>query len=140
MIVLDTNVISELARPNGNAAVLRWLERVSRDNLFSTAVNEAELRFGITRLPQGQKRAALLVATERLFKDVLTERILPFDRSATLPFAEFVAARQAAGRPVQTADAMIAAIARAHGAELLATRDTSDFEGCGVKLFDPWAA
>jgi predicted nucleic acid-binding protein len=139
LIVLDTNVISELVRPDANASVLGWARGIAEINLATTAVNEAELRFGIARMAPGRRRSDLKHAIDKALDRRLLGRVLPLDRPAAVAFAEFVAARQAAGRPVKTADAMIAAIARAHGATLLATRDVDDFEGCGVPLFDPWS-
>lgn len=140
MIVLDTNVVSELARASPDQAVQRWIRDLPLDQLFCTTVNEAELLFGIERLPHGRRRADLLAATERLFAHLLVDRVLPFDRAAARQFAELAALQQAHGRTMQTADALIAATARAHGATLIATRDLTGFEGCGVRLVDPWAA
>ena len=140
MIVLDTNVISELTRQPPAQAVLRWLRQIPRNDLFGTTMTEAELRFGIMRMPQGRRRDDLLDATERVFRDLFPGRILPFNRPAAAHFAQIAAGRQAIGRRMLTADALIAATARAHGATAIATRDIRDFEHCGVPLVDPWAA
>jgi predicted nucleic acid-binding protein len=140
LIVLDTNVISELTRSLPSPAVLAWTRTVATADLFTTAVTEAELRFGLERLPEGRRRSALTSGTERLLDSVLQGRVLPFDRAASRYYAAFVAARFATGTPVKAPDAMIAAIARASGAALIATRDLGDFEGCGVPLKNPWAA
>ncbi len=138
MIVLDTNVLSELARPEPNAAVLSWVASQRRAELCTTAISEAELAYGLALLPKGRRRDALAQATARLLGEGLGGRVLPFDRAAAAAYGEFVAGRRAAGKPVATADAQIAATAKARGASLLATRDTSGFQGCGVSLVDPW--
>ena len=137
MILLDTNVLSELARPAPSPAVLAWIAARNRSDLASTTITEAELRFGLALLPDGARRAALTVAVERLLAEGLGGRILPFDRLAAQAYAGIAAARRAAGRPVGTADAQIAAIARACGASL-ATRNVADFIDCGVAVIDPW--
>ena len=138
MIVLDTNVLSELARPEPDAAVLAWIAAQRRAELCTTAVSEAELAYGLALLPKGRRRDALAQAVARLLGEGLGGRVLAFDRAAATAFGEFAARRRGAGRPVATADAQIAAIARARGAALLATRDTGGFQGCGVRLVNPW--
>jgi predicted nucleic acid-binding protein len=140
VIVLGTNVLSELVRPAPHPAVLAWAARVPRTGIATTAITEAETRLRLALLPDGQRRDALPDAVEALFADLLAERVLAFDRAAALHYAAIVVARRAAGRPVTTADAMIAAIARAHGAAALATRNIADLEGCGLALIDPWTA
>lgn len=140
MILLDTNVLSELMRPAPHRAVLAWAQGVRGSALATTAIAEAELRFGLALLPPGQRRAGLEAALEAMFAQVLGGRVLPFDSAAAAPYAVFLAARRAAGRPVAMADAMIAAIAAAQGATALVTRNTADFAGCGVTLLDPWGA
>lgn len=138
MIVLDTNVISELIRPAPSPDVLRWAADKPLHLMHSTAVTEAELRYGFALMPDGARRRALVAAFERFMALGMGDRILLFDAAATPHYAAFMAARRQAGRPVAMADAQIAAIARARGATLLATRNTPDFEGCGVALADPW--
>ncbi|WP_376100677.1 type II toxin-antitoxin system VapC family toxin (plasmid) [Roseomonas sp. CCTCC AB2023176] len=138
MIVLDTNVLSELARPEPDPAVLAWVARQRRADLCTTAVSEAELAYGLALLPKGRRRDLLENAVARLLGEGLGGRVLPFDRAAATAYGPFVGARRAAGRPVATADAQIASIARAKGAALIATRDAGGFAGCGVPLADPW--
>jgi toxin FitB len=140
VIVLDTNVLSELLRSAPHPAVLAWSAGVPRTATATTAVTEAEIRFGVALLPEGSRRDALAAAVDALFADRLAGRVLPFDRAAAPHYAAFAAARRAAGRPVATADAMIAAVARARGAAAIATRNTADFAGCGLPLVDPWGA
>jgi predicted nucleic acid-binding protein len=137
-MILDTNVLSELIRPEPDPRVAAWVARQRRAELYTTAVSEAELADSLTLLPQGRRREALAQAVARLLGEGLGGRVLPFDRAAAAAYGVVTAMRRAAGRPVATADAQIAAIARARGAALLATRGTDGLEGCGVALADPW--
>jgi toxin FitB len=140
MIVLDTNVVSELLKAAPDARVVAWTKAQPWDQLVISAVTEAELLAGVAFLPEGQRRTALQGAIAAIINQALGGRVLPLDRAAAPHFAAFRAARRAAGRAIDTADAMIGAIARAHGASLLATRNTADFEGCGVQLINPFLA
>ncbi len=137
MIVLDTNVLSETVRPKPDSRVARWINCQPAETLFTTAVTQGEVLYGIAILPEGKRRAAL----ERMMQDVFGRgfagRILPFDDAAAVPFAEIMARRRRAGRPIAQIDAQIAAIARSRNATL-ATRNARDFEGCGIALVDPW--
>lgn len=139
MILLDTNVLSETMRPDPERAVLSWLDDQDATSLYVTAVTEAEIRYGLAILPPGRRREELSAAAEQALGLYLLGRILPFDSAATRAYAEIAAARRATGRPISQADGQIAAIARAKGAAL-ATRNTGDFEGCGLALIDPWRA
>lgn len=139
MIVLDTNVLSELAKPAPDVAVLAWAAKQRRAELCTTAVSEAELAYGLALLPKGRRRDALTQAVARLLGEGLGGRVLAFDRAAASAYGEIAANRRAVGRPIATADGQIAAIARAGGARLIATRDTDGFQGCGVPIADPWA-
>jgi predicted nucleic acid-binding protein len=137
MIVLDTNVVSELLRPAPATQVEAWLSAQDGAKVYFTAVGEAELRHGVAILPAGQRRTALTKAIEGILEEDFRDRILPFDRDAAGAYAVIAAARRAAGRPISQFDCQIAAIARAHGASV-ATRNTADYEGCGIALIDPW--
>jgi len=138
VIVLDTNVLSELAKPDPDGSVLRWVAQQRRADLCTTTISEAELAYGLARLPTGRRREALVLAVARLLGEGLGGRVLAFDRIAAAAYGEIAAARRAAGRPVATADGLIAAVARARGAALLATRDVGGFQDCGVPIIDPW--
>ncbi len=140
MIVLDTNVLSELIRPVPSDAVLAWARAQDPDAIFTTTICEAALLLGVAMLPEGRHRAALGRATEAMLGTVLAGRVLPFDRTAAVAYAAWAADRRRAGRLVGTADLQIAAIARARGAAAIATRNLTDFAGCGVALIDPWVA
>jgi len=138
VIVLDTNVISELIRPDPSPDVLRWVAGKPLRLMHITAVTEAEIRHGFALMPEGVRQRTLAEAFKRFMAEGIGDRVLPFDAAATPHYAAFMAARRQAGRPVAMADAQIAAIARARGAVVLATRNTTDFKGCGVALADPW--
>ena len=140
MIVLDTNVVSELARSTPDPRVAAWAARQDRARIAITVVTEAELRAGIAMMPEGRRRAEVTQAVIGIIETALGGRVLPLDRAAAPHFAAFRALRRATGRTIDAADALIAATARAHGATLIATRDLPGFEHCGVPLVDPWAA
>ncbi|MBV9523736.1 MAG: type II toxin-antitoxin system VapC family toxin [Alphaproteobacteria bacterium] len=137
MIVLDTNVLSELMRPAPDAAVERWIAAQASGAIFISAVTEAELRYGIALLPDGRRRLALTAAFEALMREDFRGRILPFDSAAAVAYAEIAASRRRAGRPIAQADAQIAATAKSRGAGL-ATRNSADFVDCGIDVVDPW--
>jgi predicted nucleic acid-binding protein len=137
VIVLDTNVRSEALEPLPSHIVLGWLAAQQPLSVFTTSVTEAEIPYGVETLPPGKRRLRLLAAVEKMFAEELAGRILPFDDDAARAFARIVAARDRAGRPISQFDAMIAAIARSHRAAV-ATRNTADFQSCGVDVIDPW--
>ena len=139
MVVLDTNVVSELMRDDPHADVLVWLDDRPTRELFVTAVTEAEVRTGIAFLPEGKRRRGIAEAAHRAFSGLFAGRVLPFDSAAACAYAEIAAARRAAGRPVSQADGQIAAIARSRGMAV-ATRNIRDFADTGIDLIDPWAA
>lgn len=137
MIVLDTNVISEVFHPTPSPKVLEWLQQQPDGEMFTTAVTRSELLYGAHILPEGRRKSALLGGLLRIFELRFPNRVLPFDEAAADAHAEIAAQRRAQGRPSSQADLMIAGIVRAHGATL-ATRNLRDFEGCGIALIDPW--
>ena len=139
MIVLDTNVVSELMRPDPVARVVAWVTRQSAPHLYLATISEAELRYGVEILPPGQRRERLRAAIEAMLRQDFAGRILPFDRDAARAYAVIAATRRAIGHPINHADCQIAAIARSAGAAV-ATRNIDDFEGCGIDVIDPWAA
>ena len=139
MIVLDTNIISELLRPAPNPQVEMWLAAQNGETLYFTTVGEAELRHGVATLPAGRRRSALGHAIEGMLEEYFRNRILPFDGAAACAYASIAAERRALGRPISQFDCQIAAIARACEAAV-ATRNSDDFEGCGIAVIDPWRA
>ena len=137
MIVLDTNVISELMRAEPDAAVLSWMERQAIAGLFTTTLSQAEIFYGLALLPSGRRREALTAAAQPMFDVDLAGRILPFDIDAALAYPEIAAGRRQSGQPISQVDAQIAAIVRSRGARL-ATRNVRDFTDCGIEVVDPW--
>ncbi|WP_299616434.1 type II toxin-antitoxin system VapC family toxin [uncultured Tateyamaria sp.] len=139
MIILDTNVISELLRPAPEPMVEHWLSAQDGLNVYLTSISEAELRYGLAIMGNGKRRAALVDAVDRILREDLAGRILPFDSAAAQSYATIAAARRSAGRPIAQADCQIASIAHTRGATV-ATRNTPDFEGCEIDLINPWTA
>ena len=137
MTILDTNVISELMKAAPAPAVLAWMSLRPPDDLFISTISMAEIWFGIELLPKGKRRDGLFREAEFTFARDFAGRILGFDEGAARMFGSIVATRRMQGRPIGIADGQIAAIARANGATL-ATRNMEDFEGCGVRLVNPW--
>lgn len=138
MIVLDTNVLSELTRPAPAEAMTDWLDLQAKSELVTTAVSAAEMLTGVAKLPAG-KRQTNLAAIVAAVLDVFDSRMLPFDGRAAAEYAEIAASRIRKGRPIGIVDAQIAAICRARGATL-ATRNVKDFDGVGVEVVNPWTA
>lgn len=139
MILLDTNVVSEIMRPAPDRRVAEWLIAQSVPMVFTTAITEAEIFKGIETMAFGRKRRELLEVAQAYFHVDMASRILPFDSAAARWFAEIFVARKRSGRPIQPLDTQIAAIAKKHRA-VLATRNTNDFEACGIELVNPWMA
>jgi predicted nucleic acid-binding protein len=137
VIVLDTNVISELARHVPDPGVLSWLDSLDVSELATTAITAAELRYGVARLPEGHRKRELAIVIRGILSEDFHGRVLPFDERASVRYAEVVSGRERIGRPIGVADAQIAAICRDLGA-ILGTRNASDFEETGIELIDPW--
>ena len=137
MIVLDTNVLSELMRSVPDVSVTNWVATQSTANLFITTITQAEILHGVLLLPPGRRRDAIEAAADAMFEEDFAGRILPFSSLAAHAYAEIAVARRQAGRPISQFDAQIAAIAKSSGANV-ATRNVPDFEGCGIKVIDPW--
>jgi len=132
-------VLSEALKPAPSPIVLDWFAAQSPSSVFTTAITQAEILYGIETLPPGKRRVRLLAAVEKMFAEEFEGRILPFDEDAARVFPGIVASRNTAGRPISQFDAMIAAIARSHRAAV-ATRNTADFDRCGIRVLDPWTA
>lgn len=139
MIVLDTNVVSDLMRTEPDRKVLNWVDQLPADRVFLTAITAAELLYGIARLPDGARKSLLRSRTEELLDVDFADRVLAFTADSAILYAAIVAARERGGRPISMADGQIAAICRLHGAEL-ATRNGKDFAETGVRVYDPWAS
>jgi predicted nucleic acid-binding protein len=138
MILLDTNVLSELMRTALNQAVLSWMDEQTAMDLFICAVTKAEIELGIALLPEGKRKDNLSVAAHEMFGEFSPDRCLSFDEMAAAKFGVLVASRTKIGRPISVEDAQIAAIALAHGLTM-ATRNTADFENIDdLKVISPW--
>ena len=137
MILIDTNVVSELMRPNPAQAVLDWFGRQDATVLHLSAVGEAELRYGVEIMPIGKKRDDLTNAIEVVVSEDFAGRVMPFDSAAAVAYAGIVANRRSAGRPISPFDGQIVATARVNDAAL-ATRNVAHFEGCGIEVINPW--
>lgn len=138
MILLDTNVISELMRPRPDPGVERWIAAKMATDLYISAITEAELRYGVEILSTGQKRQQLQAALSGMLEEDFAGRILPFDSAAAIAYAAIAADRRRGARPISQMDAQIAAIARSIGAPL-ATRNVADFDNCGIVILNPWS-
>jgi toxin FitB len=136
MIILDTNVLSELMRRAPDLHVVGWLDQQPRTSVWTTSVTVLEVRFGLHFLPAAQRRSALLRVFEELLEKI-HHRVLPFDLAAAQQASELMAFRQKKGRLVELRDTMIAGIALSHHAGI-ATRNTVHFSDISVPLINPW--
>lgn len=139
MIVLDTNVLSEMMKPapERNPGVIAWIDAMPRKNVFTTSVTIAELLVGIRLLDKGKRRSALQAAFDRIAATVFPGRILPFDEDAAHVFPDIVIDRRRRGRSIKLPDLQILAIAKSRSMAVV-TRNVSDFSGAGVEIIDPW--
>lgn len=138
MIILDTNVVSEPLKPAPDAAVLRWLDRQGPGTLYLTTISQAELLAGVHALPAGRRRTELQKVLTQELASLFSGRILSFGERSAQAYADVVTAANAAGNPIDFADAAIGAIAIEHN-YILATRNARDFKGTSVKLINPWS-
>ena len=138
MILLDTNVLSELMRAKPDPAVVVWIDAQPTQDLLICSITVAEILYGIARMPEGKRRQALQDVAIAMFEEDFAGRILPFDADAAVHYAELAAASEARGKIADMADGQIAAIARLHGLAV-ATRNTRHFESFGVSLVNPWS-
>lgn len=137
MIVLDTNVISELVRAEPEALVVGWVDGLVVADTFITAVTAAELLHGVALLPGGRRRTRLADLIHTVIEEDFAARVLAFDVVASGHYADIAAHRSGLGRPISQADAQTAAICRSHGASV-ATRNITDFDETGLTVIDPW--
>jgi hypothetical protein len=138
MIIVDTNVLSEVIRSAPEERVAAWFEAQDRGSTFSTVINRAEMLAGVEILPSGRRKDVLHALVTELFETQFGQSLLSFDVGAADSYAQVVAARRRSGLPIGIMDAQIAAIARVHGAAI-ATRDVDGFTGIGIELINPWA-
>jgi len=138
VIILDTNVISEPLKPSPDPAVIRWLDRQSPATLYVTTISQAELLAGVSALPAGRRRTELRKVIDKELSLLFEDRVLPFGERSAEAYAQVVPAANAAGNPIDFADAAIGAIAIEHN-YILATRNVADFKGTSIKLLNPWS-
>ncbi len=136
-LLLDTNVLSEVTRPAPDARVLEWLDRLDEDRSFISVVSIAEIRRGVALMDKGRKREALAEWLARDLPQRFEQRVLPVDEPVALAWGDLMGLAKRRGRGLSSMDGLIAATAVARQLTL-ATRNTKDFEGFGVELFDPW--
>lgn len=137
MIILDTNIISEMMKREPDARVVQWLGEQPVASLFITTITQAEILYGLSLLSDGKRKAALLGTAQSMFSEDFARRILPFDGSAAETYPEIFLERRRAGKTISQFDAQIAAIAQSRGAKL-ATRNGNDFADCGLDIINPW--
>jgi hypothetical protein len=137
MIVLDTNVLSALMRAEPDRPVVRWLDRLAAESIWTTSITVFEVRFGLEVLPAGERKAALQHAFDQVISEDLRGRVLDFDAGAASVAGEISAKLRALGRPVDMRDAQIAGIIAARRATL-ATRNVRHFVDAGIPVIDPW--
>jgi|SRR5580704_3013673 predicted nucleic acid-binding protein len=139
MIILDTNVLSELMKSQPDPAVTEWVDAQPEPELFTTSITEAEIFLGVELLSIGKRRDVLLAAAERVFAVDFEGRILGFESESARAFSKISAHRRRLGKPISQADAQIAAIAQVRRAKV-ATRDIAGFRDCDVEILNPWDA
>lgn len=137
MIVLDTNVISELWKADPDPSVLAWIDAQMVETLYLSTITIAELRFGLATMPEGKRRTIYQDRLEREVLPAFSGRILSFDLAASQAFAELMARAKQIGKIIGKADGYIAATAAARGMTV-ATRDISPFEAAGLNVINPW--
>ena len=136
-VILDTNVISEVIRPEPDLAVDAWFAEQDEADIHLTTITEAELLFGPERMARGLERDAYIATLDLILSVEFVDRILPFDRAAAQSYPPIRAAREATGRKIDDADCFIAAIAHSVGAAV-ATRNTRHFIGYPIEVINPW--
>jgi toxin FitB len=126
-----------MMRPVPDATAKQWLNEQLTEELWLNSIVVAELLFGVARMPEGTRKQRLIQTSKDIVEQNFAGRILSFDLEAAAAYAEISARCMAKGRPIDMADAQIAAICWVQDAKL-ATRNTKHFEGLGLKLINPW--
>jgi predicted nucleic acid-binding protein len=139
MMVLDTNVVSELMRPVPEPKVLAWIDRQNSEQLYLTSTIAAELLHGVARLPTGIRKRNMAKELALFLDQDFANRVFPFDLSSAHNYSELLSMRETIGKPMAALDAQIAAVCIQHGATLV-TRNQKHFQDLGLELIDPWQA
>jgi predicted nucleic acid-binding protein len=134
--LIDTCLISESAKPNPDSNVERWLRQIPADRLWTSVIAFGELHFGVNLLDEGARRRSLVAWLGRQ-RAAFGDRCLTIDEPIARTWGELYAARKRMGRALPVADGLIAATALVRGL-VIATRNDTDFSGCGVHVVDPW--
>jgi toxin FitB len=137
MIVVDTNVVTEVMKDSPIQAVVSWLNGQETSTLFLTSITLGEIRYGLRIMPQGKRRLQLEQGFERILVEAFADRILAFGEEASRYYGEVMGRRREIGRPLSVQDGQIASIARANG-YAIATRNVRDFVECGVEIINPF--
>lgn len=137
MVILDTNVISEIVRPVPHAGVLAWVDAIQEDELHTTSITKMELLYGVESLPSGKRKYDLEARYDRLFKTWFFGRTLPFDEVSAVHCARFAASAYKRGLDISTEDIQISAIAFQYRCPIV-TRNTRDFDHEGLTVINPW--
>ena len=137
MIILDTNVVSELMEVEPAAEVEAWLDRTDESALWLTTILVFEIKGGLDRMDDGRRKRRLLAALDALLQIDFRERVLPFDLDAAMEAARLDAERERRGRPIDIRDTLIAGIAISRGAAI-ATRNVRHFADLPIEVINPW--
>ena len=137
MILIDTNVVSELWKIEPDSRVLAWIDAQAIETICLSAITVAELRFGVATMPHGKRRSIYQHRLETEVLPAFTGRVLPFDLDASNAYATLMARARADGKVIGKADAYIAATAAARAMKV-ATRDVSAFQAAGLTVINPW--
>ena len=139
MFILDTNVLSEIMDPSGAKEVTAWTDGIPQSDLFTTAVNQAEILYGLAIMPKGKNRNDRVAWADTMFVRDFAGRVLSFDGHAAVHYADILATRERSGKRIGVVDAQIAGVARAHGMAVV-TRNVRHFMGCSIEVVNPWNA
>lgn len=137
MIVLDTNVLSELMRSQPDQKVIAWFDAQDPNTLSVSVITVGEILYGIARLPEGKRKRNLASIAKQVFDEDFADRVLSLDNQAIGFYVDFLILREKLGNPISMVDAQIAAICQSYQASL-ATRNTKDFSALGLPLINPW--
>lgn len=137
MILIDTNILSEMMKPFPDTAVLKWIDKQEITQMFISTVTLAEISYGLHVLPEGKRRENLELAFNNAVLEAFSGRILPFDELSAYTYGKIMGHRKKQGQPLGMPDGQIAAIALTHNA-IVATRNVRDFIHCGLQLINPF--
>ncbi len=137
MIILDTNIISELMKEMPNAHVVQWINKQNANYLYITTITIGEIVYGLEVLPLGKRRYLLNEVFHGVIMQTFKHRILPFTDSAAFVYGKIMGKRKSLGKPLSIPDGQIAAIGLSQGCSI-ATRNIKDFTDCELDLINPF--